>query len=71
MTNVKSELDQALIQLRSLNAGMTRALAELEAAGVWSGDDAAAFQARWSDQVRRNLTIATNQLDVVSYVPAG
>jgi uncharacterized protein YukE len=71
VTNVKNELDQALTQLRTLSGAMTRALAEFEAAGVWAGDDAATFQTQWAEQVQRNLTIATNALDTVSYVPAG
>jgi hypothetical protein len=44
MTNVKSELEQALTQLRSVTAAMSRSLAELEAAGVWSGTDASTFR---------------------------
>jgi hypothetical protein len=71
MTNVKSEMDQALLQLRALSASMSRTVSELEAAGVWSGTDAEAFSTSWQDEVLRNLTIAASALESVSYTPAG
>ena len=71
MTNIKYELDQALVQLRATNASMIRTLAELDAVGVWSGDDAAAFATKWQEQVQRNLDVAVGALESITLAPAG
>jgi uncharacterized protein YukE len=70
MMNVKSELDQAISQLRALSASLGRTVAELDADGVWSGSDADTFRSNWADQVQRELTAASAVLDSISYAPA-
>jgi hypothetical protein len=71
MTNVKNDLDHAVLQVRALSASMGSLLAELDAAGVWSGSDANEFQTAWREQVQRNMTLASTLLERVSFVPAG
>jgi hypothetical protein len=69
MAALKAELDAALVQLRAAEAQLSRTVAALEAAGVWSGDDATAFQSAWVDEVHRPLVIATVSLEALSFVP--
>jgi hypothetical protein len=71
MTNVKNDLDHAVLQVRALSASMGGLLAELDAAGVWSGSDANEFQTAWREQVQSNMTLASTLLERVSFVPAG
>ena len=71
MSALKSELEAAIAQLRAADAQLTRTLAALEAAGVWSGADANAFQQEWADQVHRPLLIASASLEAASFVALG
>ena len=71
MSALKQELEQAVVQLRATDAALGKSIAALEDAGVWSGDDARKFQTAWSEQVHRNITIATATLEALSFVPAG
>jgi hypothetical protein len=69
MSSLKAELASALTQMRSAELQLSRTIAQLDAAGVWSGDDAKKFQSDWSDQVHRPLLVAAAALDVLDFIP--
>lgn len=62
-----SAMDAAASEIRVLAAAMARVAAELESPHAWSGDDAAAFQRDWHDQVTGRLHSAAAKLDGISF----
>ena len=68
MSVLKAELAAAVAQLRSADAQLSRSVAALEAAGIWSGADAQKFQAAWADEVHRPLLVASASLEALHFV---
>jgi hypothetical protein len=64
----KGLLQRAAGEIRAAEAIMSTTVAELEAAGVWSGADADMFQREWNDLVRGRLLGAASALDGVSVI---
>ena len=69
MSELRSELQSAVVQLRAAEARLSRTVSTLETAGVWAGADAKRFQSAWADEVQRPLLIATALLDAMEFVP--
>ena len=69
MSELRAELQSAVVQLRAAQSRLSRTVTTLENAGVWSGTDARRFQAAWADEVQRPLLIATAMLDAMEFVP--
>jgi hypothetical protein len=69
MSELRAELQSAIVQLRAAETRLSRTLSTLEASGVWAGTDAQRFQSAWTDEVQRPLLIATAMLDAMEFVP--
>jgi uncharacterized protein YukE len=70
MSALKQEVEQAVVQIRAADASLVRSINVLAEAGVWTGSDARAFQTEWSDQVHRNIVLAGNILESLTFIPA-
>jgi hypothetical protein len=69
MSALKADLEAAVVQLRAAEARLSRTVAVLEAAGVWSGADAKRFQTDWADRVQRPLLVAAGALESTDFIP--
>jgi uncharacterized protein YukE len=68
MSELRAELQSAIVQLRAAESRLSRTVGTLEEAGVWAGADAKRFQSAWADEVRRPLLVATAMLDAMEFV---
>lgn len=67
MIQVKKDLRDAALEIRQADATLTTIVANLDASGVWSGNDADAFQRDWRDQVHNPLIGAAASIDRVDF----
>jgi len=65
---LKKELRNAAVEIRQADAALATIIADLEGAGVWTGDDARRFQREWNDQVHNPLRAAAGIIDAVDFV---
>ena len=68
MLLLKKELRDAALEIRQADALLTSIVSELQARGVWSGDDADAFQRDWQDQVHGPLAAAAGIIDRIEFI---
>ena len=68
MLVLKKELQDAALEIRQADALLTSIVADLQARGVWTGNDADAFQREWRDQVHAPLAAAAGIIDRIEYI---
>jgi uncharacterized protein YukE len=58
----------AAAEIRSVEAVLAGAIAQLQDANVWSGADAERFQREWNDLVSSRLDAAAHKVDTVALI---
>lgn len=61
-------LSNAVSEIRSAEATLTSIVSQLQAANVWSGEDAARFQQEWNSLVSHRLSSAAARLDACTFI---
>lgn len=61
-------LSNAVSEIRGAESTLTSIVAQLQAASVWSGDDAARFQSEWNSLVSNRLSAAAGRLDACTFI---
>ena len=61
-------LSNAVAEIRSAESTLTSIVSQLQAANVWSGDDAARFQSEWNSLVSNRLSSAAGRLDACTFI---
>lgn len=65
------KMSAAASQIRGISTTLDTLVADLHAAGVWTGTDADRFQQEWGDQVSSLLQSAATKLDNIQFKPSG
>lgn len=65
---LKNELRNAALEIREADAALAAIVAELESAGVFTGDDARRCEREWTDRVQNPLRAAAGIIDAVDFV---
>lgn len=61
-------LANAVAEIRGAEATLTSIVTQLQGSHVWSGEDAARFQAEWYELVSSRLNSAAARLDSCTFI---